>query len=260
MKTLPYASIYVPWAAMILCEVALFVLLWKRPGTTRYRGFEAYVTFSVAVSLVLLAFSFPKDGSYYFTAYYLGAFLKTIAIGLMTYEQFKLTFFPRWSMSDRTFKIFMSALSVIVLGSIAMVAFTPQKTPLWELAVARRIVSLNDYLLCGSMGLLLLYGEFLKIERPQRAQAIVRGMIGTGILSTTASLMLAVSSTRELGGLVGFSTTIGFVAVLISWIVAFRKPEPVVVPGDENDSPLDALAQAKLHSHAVVSQMLMWKL
>lgn len=260
MKTLPYVGIYVPWAAMILCEIALFVLLWKRPGTTRYRGFEVYITFSVAVSLALLALSFPKDGSYYFTAYYLGAFLKSIAIGLMTYEQFKLTFFPRWSMSDRGLKMFIGALSIIVLGSVCVVAFTPQKTPVWELALARRILSLTDYLLCGAMGLLLLYGEFLKVERPHRAQAITRGLIATGILGVTSSLMLSVSTTVQLSGVVGFSTTIGFVAVLISWIVAFRKPEPVVVPGDENDSPLDALAQAKLHSHAVVSQMLMWKL
>jgi hypothetical protein len=260
MKTLPYVSVYIPWAAMILCEIALFVLLWKRPAQTRYRGFEAYVTFSVAVSLVLLVCSFPKDGSYYFTAYYLGAFLKTIAIGLATYEQFKLMFFPRWSMSDRTFKFFMSALVAVVLGSIAVVAFTPQRTPVWELALARRIVSLNDYLLCGSMGLLLLYGEFLKTERPQRAQAIVRGMIGAGILGTTASLMLAVSGTRELGGLVGFSTTIGFVAVLISWIVAFSKPEEVVATDGTEDSPLDALGEARVHAHAVVSHMLMWKL
>src|SRR6185369_2012401 len=142
-------------------------------------------------------------------------------------EQYKMQFFPRWSMSDRGFKFLAGSLVSIVLGSVAVVVFTPQQTPFWDLAWARRIVSLSDYLLCGSMGLLLIYGELLNVRRPQRAQAIVRGFVATGVLGTTASLMLAVSGTTKLGGVVGFSTTVGFIVVLISWIVAFRKPDLV---------------------------------
>jgi hypothetical protein len=260
MKILPYASVYIPWAAMIVCEIALFVVLWKRPGKTRYRGFEAYVTFTTAVSLVLLGISMFGDGSQYFTAYYLGAFLKSVAITLAVYEQYKIQFFPRWSMSARSFKLFMTGLSAIGLGAVAMVMFTPQQTPVLDLAWARRFMSVSDYLLCGSMGLLLLYGEFLKVERPARAQAIVRGFIATSALGITSALMLSVSATRNLGGIVGFSTTIGFLAILISWMIAFSKPEPVVAPeaAVAEESPLDKMVPGL--PKAVVSQMLMWKL
>jgi hypothetical protein len=258
MKTLPYVAVYVPWVAMIACEIALFVLLWKQPGRTRFRGFELFVTSSLSVSLVLMGISLFGTNAQYFYAYYLGAFLKASALVVTVLEQYRIQFFPRWSMSDRAFNLFIGLLSAVVAGSIGMMAFTPQKNPLWDLALARRIVSLSDYLLCGSMGLLLLYGEFLKVERPQRAHAIVRGLIATGILSVTASLMLSVSGTASLGGVVGFSTTTGFVAVLISWIVAFRKPEPAPELDGTQESPLDGMAG--MPSHAVVSQVLMWKM
>jgi hypothetical protein len=259
MKTLPYVWVYAPWTAMIICELALFLLIWLRPAKTRYRGFETYITFSTALSLVLLGISLSHNASAYFTAYYLGAFLKAISVALACYEQFKLLFFPRWSMSSRSLKILMGLLGMVVLGSIGLMMFTQQRAPVWDLAIARKFVFLSDFLLCGAMGLLLLYGEFLKVERPQRAQAIVRGLIATGILGVTSSLMLAVSNTRQLGGLVGFSTTIGFVCVLISWIVAFRKPEAATELDGTQESPLDGLAPSPA-TQAVVSHMLMWKI
>jgi len=256
MKTLPYIWIYAPWTAMIACEIALFVMILRHPGKPRYRGFETYVTFTMAVSLVLLGISFTHNNSMYFYAYYLGAFLKTFAVGLACYEQFRLLFYPRWSMSDLGFKMYLTALGAIVVGSIGIVAFTPQRVAIWDLAIARRIVSLSDYLLCGSMGLLLLYGEFLRVDRPKRAQSIVRGLIATGVLGVTSSLMLAVSNTRVLGGIVGFSTTIGFLVVLISWIIAFRKPEPA--EDGTQESPLDQPAVGE--APVVVSQTLLWKM
>ncbi len=156
MNTLPYVSVYIPWLAMIVCEIALFVMLWKNKENTRYRGFETYITATVALSLVLLAISFTRRDTYYFYAYYIGAVVKTVALAVAVLEQYKIQFFPRWSMSDRGLKLLVGALAAIVLGSVAVVAFTPQQTPVWDLAWARRIVSLSDYLLCGSMGLLLI--------------------------------------------------------------------------------------------------------
>jgi len=170
-----------------------------------------------------------------------------------------MQFFPRWSMSNRGFKLLISALGTVVLGSIAVVAFTPQQTPLMDLAWARRILSLSDYLLCGSMGLLLIYGELLKVQRPQRAQSIVRGLIATGVLGVTASLMLAVSGTMRLGGVVGFSTTVGFIAVLISWIVAFRKPDVVTELDGTSESPLDLIAEAPTPRRVLANEMLIYK-
>jgi hypothetical protein len=139
-----------------------------------------------------------------------------------------------------------------------VVAFTPQETPYWDLGWARRIVSLSDYLLCGSMGLLLIYGEFLKVQRPQRANAIVRGFIAMGILGITSSLMLSVSGTSKLDTVVGFSTTIGFLAILASWIVAFAKPEAVEVVRSQN-SPLDFLDEQTTQTPAMANEMLSWK-
>jgi hypothetical protein len=257
MKTLPYVSIYIPWVAMIVCEIALFVLLWKEPAPKKYRGFEAYITATVAVSLTLLAISIARNDRIYFCAFYLGALVKTIALAVAVLEQYKIQFFPRWSMPTRVFKLLVGTLVSVILGSIAFVVFIPQQTPLWELAWARRIVSLSDYLLCGSMGLLLIYGEFLKVQRPQRAQSIVRGLIATGVLGVTASLMLAVSGTMQLGGVVGFSTTVGFVAVLVSWIVAFRKPDSVPELDGTSESPLDLIAEAPRPAFA--NEMLIYK-
>lgn len=234
--------VYVPWTAMIVCEILLFLLIWKNPGKTRYRGFEAYIAFSLALSLVLMGLSLLNESTGYFWVYYLGAFLKTCALSLAVYEQYRSVFFPRWSLTDRTMQWILATLGSIVLISFGLVAFTPQATPLWELASARRIVSLSDYLLCGSMGLLLIYSEFLKIQRPERAQSIVRGLIAVSILGVTSSMMLAVSGTQQLANVVGYSTTIGFVAVLISWILAFRKPDLEVATGDATESPLDQLA------------------
>jgi hypothetical protein len=251
--------VYIPWLAMIGCEIALFVLLWKSKDQARYRGFEAYITTTVTVSLLLLVVSFASHPNYYTAAYYLGAFVKTLALAAAVLEQYRIQFFPRWSMSARVFKFLMGALGAIVLGSIAVVAFTPQQTPLWDLAWARRIVSLSDYLLCGSMGLLLIYGEFLKVQRPQRAQAIVRGFIAVGVLGVTASLMLAVAGTSRLGGVVGYSTTIGFVAVLISWIVAFRKPDVVPELDGTSESPLDLISVEPSPRRALANEMLIYK-
>jgi len=255
----PFATIYIPWLAMIGCEIALFVLLWKDKEPKRYRGFESYIAASVAVSLVLLAASMDKRGTFYFYAYYIGASVKALALAAAILEQYRMQFFPRWSMSNRGFKLLISALGTVVLGSIAVVAFTPQQTPLMDLAWARRILSLSDYLLCGSMGLLLIYGELLKVQRPQRAQSIVRGLIATGVLVVTASLMLAVSGTMRLGGVVGFSTTVGFIAVLISWIVAFRKPDVVTELDGTSESPLDLIAEAPTPRRVLANEMLIYK-
>lgn len=255
----PYASVYIPWLAMIVCEVALLVLLWKDREPKRYRGFESYIAASVAVSLVLLAASFDKRGTIYFYAYYIGSSVKALALAAAILEQYRMQFFPRWSMSNRGFKLLLGALGTVVLGSIAVVAFTPQATPLMDLAWARRILSLSDYLLCGSMGLLLIYGELLKVQRPQRAQAIVRGLIATGVLGVTASLMLAVSGTMRLGGVVGFSTTLGFIAILISWIVAFRKPDVVTELDGSSESPLDLISEAPAPRRALANEMLIYK-
>src|SRR4051794_16576377 len=101
MKTLPYVSVYIPWIAMIVCEIALFVLLWKDTGANKYRGFETYITATVAVSLVLLAVSFLKNDLLYFYAFYIGALIKTLALAAAVLEQYRIQFFPRWSMSDR---------------------------------------------------------------------------------------------------------------------------------------------------------------
>ena len=256
----PYAAIYIPWLAMIGCEIALFVLLWKDSGPTRYRGFEAYITASVAVSLVLLVISFFKDGAgVYFYAYYLGATVKALALAATVLEQYRIVFFPRWSMSERAAKFWTVGFIAFVLGSIGVVAFTPQQTPMGDLAWQRRIVSVSDYLLCGSMGLLLIYGEFLKVQRPQRAQAIVRGLIAVGVLGITASLMLAVSGTQKLGNLVGFSTTIGFIAVLTSWILAFRKADVVVELDGSAESGLDLISDTPTKTSALASEMLIYK-
>jgi hypothetical protein len=109
------------------------------------------------------------------------------------------------------------------------------------------------------MGLLLIYGELLKVQRPQRAQAIVRGLIATGVLGVTASLMLAVSGTMRLGGVVGFSTTLGFIAILISWIVAFRKPDVVTELDGSSESPLDLISEAPAPRRALANEMLIYK-
>jgi hypothetical protein len=255
----PYASVYIPWLAMIVCEIALFVLLWKAKEKTRYRGFEAYISTTVSVSVVLFLVSFSKHSNLYFGAYYLGAFVKALALAAAVLEQYKIQFFPRWSMSDRAFRLLMGFLAALVLGSIALVTITPQQSPVWELGWARRFVSLSDYLLCGSMGLLLIYGELLHVQRPQRAQAIVRGLIATGVLGVTASLMLAVAGTAKLGGVVGFSTTVGFVAVLISWIVAFRKPDVVTELDGTSESPLDLISVDPTPRRALANEMLIYK-
>jgi hypothetical protein len=259
VKTFPFVTVYIPWFAMIVCEIALFVLLWKSTDTKRYRGFEAYITTTVTVSLLLFVVSLAPHPSYYTAAYYLGALVKTLALAAAVLEQYRIQFFPRWSMSARVFKLLMSALGAIVVGSIAVVAFTPQETPLWDLAWARRMVSLSDYMLCGSMGLLLIYGELLHVQRPQRAQSIVRGLIATGVLGVTASLMLAVAGTARLGGVVGYSTTIGFVAVLISWIVAFRKPDVVTELDGTSESPLDLISVDPSPRRALANEMLIYK-
>ena len=244
---------------MIICEIALFVVLLKNSEPKRYRGFEAYITATVALSLALLAISITRNDRIYFCAFYLGALVKTIALAAAVLEQYKIQFFPTWSMSNRVFKLLLGALGSVILASIAFVAFIPQQTPLWELAWARRIVSLSDYLLCGSMGLLLIYGELLKVQRPQRAQSIVRGLIATGVLGVTASLMLAVSGTMQLGGVVGFSTTVGFVAVLISWIVAFRKPDVVPELDGSSESPLDLIDVEPTPRRVLTNGMLIYK-
>jgi hypothetical protein len=255
----PYLSIYIPWLAMISAEIALFVLLKKESRNGKgYRGFEAYITSCVVVSLLLLMFSFTWHGTYYTYVYFLGAFIKVFALAAAVIEQFKIQFFPKWSMSSRSFRVLMGALVAIGIGSVAVVAFTPQETPYWDLGWARRIVSLSDYLLCGSMGLLLIYGEFLKVQRPQRANAIVRGFIAMGILGITSSLMLSVSGTSKLDTVVGFSTTIGFLAILASWIVAFAKPEAVEVVRSQN-SPLDFLDEQTTQTPAMANEMLSWK-
>src|SRR3569833_3029126 len=176
----PYLSIYIPWLAMIAGEIALFVLLRKASQNgVGYRGFEAYISSCVGVSLLLLVISFTGEGSYYTTAFYIGALVKSLALAAAVIEQYKIQFFPNWSMSSRAFRVLMGALFVIAIASTIVVAFTPQETPYLDLAWARRVVSLSDYLLCGSMGLLLIYGEFLKVQRPQHANAIVRGFIET---------------------------------------------------------------------------------
>lgn len=255
----PYLTIYIPWLAMIAGEIALFVLLRKASRhDTGYRGFEAYITSCVAVSVTLLVISSTGRGDYYFGAYYLGAFVKVLALAAAVIEQYKIQFFPTWSMSQRAFKVLMGALIVIALGSIAVVMFTPQQTQFGDLAWARRVVSLSDYLLCGSMGLLLIYGELLKVQRPQRAQAIVRGFIATGILGITSSLMLSVSGNSKLDTVVGFSTTIGFLAILASWIFAFAKPEVVEVRQPQN-SALDFLGERPTPTHALNNELLTWK-
>jgi hypothetical protein len=255
----PYLTIYIPWLAMIAGEIALFVLLRKASQKqSSYRGFEAYISSCVAVSVALLLISFTGLGNIYTFTYYLGAVVKAVALVAAVVEQYKIQFFPTWSMSNRAFKALMGALVAFAIGSVVVIALTPQETPYWDLAWARRVVSLSDYLLCGSMGLLLIYGEFLKVQRPQRAQSIVRGFIATGILGITSSLMLSVSGTTKLDTVVGFSTTIGFLAILASWIFAFAKPEAVEVPQTQA-SPLDFLDERPTPAHALNNELLTWK-
>jgi hypothetical protein len=70
--------------------------------------------------------------------------------------------------------------------------------------------------------------------------------------------MLSVSGTSKLDTVVGFSTTIGFLAILASWIVAFAKPEAVEVVRSQN-SPLDFLDEQTTQTPAMANEMLSWK-
>jgi hypothetical protein len=211
--------------ACILAQIATLGILTKRKLRSEFSIFYRYTAFSVVAGVVgVIAYIITCGCSEYFYLYWIcNGLLMCLQFGVM-YETFVNALKPYSALIDLGKMLFRWA-GVFLLLAALLTAFATTGTETNRIFAAENLMERSLGLM--QLGLLLLFFAFqrrLGLSWRSYSMAVALGL-GT-LAAITLSTAYISNRYPEFGSRLGLIANFSYFAVVTSWAICFRRPEP----------------------------------
>jgi len=245
----------VVWAAVVLGEVWVALLLLRPANRNRFPLFTSYVVFCCVRSAALITITVTlglRSHAYYYL-YWTGAALGVMLMAGVIYEVFADLFLPLWTLPKHAGTVFIYVLATIVSISALVGLWAPSTNPY---AVSRFILTLDrstTFATAAAFAFVLLFARYFGVPWRRQTFGIAAGFMFTDAVELTVSAVIAVSR-PALASMIHVLAQVAFVIAETVWIGYFLRQEAERT--EPSDKVLAAIRQVQDDAKSAVGYML----